>query len=150
MSAVDSIHSMVRFMAESYFPWDAAKYSLHVQPMDDEHKVLIDKMNELRNMHDAAQPFPAIETAMRDLVAYTRKHFSDEEAYMERIGYPRIRIHKGIHTQLLARLDALASEAHTARKLTDDVFVFFKMWLSAHICGIDMQYAEHAHHAKAS
>ncbi|HVW69837.1 MAG TPA: bacteriohemerythrin [Steroidobacteraceae bacterium] len=135
-------------MAENYFPWDA-KYALNVRQMDDEHQVLIAKMNELHNMHVAAQPFHAIEAALKDLAAYTRKHFSDEEEYMERIGYPRLRIHKGIHAQLLTRLDELLHEARAAHKLTDDVFAFFKMWLSAHICGIDMQYAEHAHgHAK--
>ncbi len=136
-------------MTEPYFPWDAAKYGLNIREMDHEHQILIGKMNELRTLHEQGQPFPAIEQSLKDLAAYTARHFADEEAYMERIGFPRLRIHKGIHTQLLERLGQIHQQLRTTRKLPDDVFAFFKMWLTAHISGIDTQYAAHARGERA-
>ena len=131
-------------MVSDYFPWDPAQYSLKIQSMDDEHRTLIAKMNELRAQHDSGKPFSAVDRALTDLVVYTKQHFADEEGYMERIGYPRLRIHKGIHEQLLARLSELQRDCRAHQKLTEELFLFLRMWLKAHICGIDAQYAEYA------
>jgi hemerythrin-like metal-binding protein len=117
--------------------------------MDDEHQVLIQCMNELHQLHTTAAPAAAIGKAMSDLITYTAKHFAAEEAYMERIQYPGQRIHKGVHKQLLQRLDEYQQAFQRTHKLCDEVFVFFKMWLSAHICGIDIKYAQHSRMAHA-
>ncbi len=124
---------------ETYFPWDAAKYGLDIREMDDEHRIIIGKMNRLRVLHDEGQHFVAIEAGLKDLLEYTKKHFADEEAYMQRIGFPRLRIHQGVHAQLLGRLAEIHQQLRATRKLPDDVFAFFKMWLTAHISGIDTQ-----------
>ncbi len=137
-------------MSEAYFPWDAAKYGLNVREMDDEHQVLISKMNALRSLHEQGENFFICNRALHDLIAYTKKHFADEEAYMERIGFPRLRIHKGIHKQLLDRLTELEQQFRSEKALSLEMFSFFKMWLTAHICGIDAQYAAHARSVPAA
>ncbi len=136
--------SMPAVTTESYFPWDATKYGLNIREMDDEHQAIIARMNRLRALHDEGQPFTALEQALKDLVEYTKKHFADEEAYMQRIGFPRLRVHQGVHAQLLGRLAEIYQQLRTTRRLPEDVFPFFKMWLTAHISGIDTQYAAHA------
>lgn len=133
-----------------FFEWDAGKLSLNIPEMDDEHKVLIGLMNELHRLNEAQAPFGDQLRALDKLVSYTTKHFADEEAYMERIGFPGLRIHKGVHRQLLEKLAAHAASARASRKLPDDLFVFFKMWLSAHIRGVDTKYALHARTAKSA
>ncbi|MFO7278451.1 MAG: bacteriohemerythrin [Pseudomonadota bacterium] len=132
-----------------FFQWDPAKLSLHVPEMDNEHQVLISKMNKVHSLHASGASHANIALALDDLVRYTSKHFADEEAYMERIGFPGLRVHKGVHRQLMDRLADYQRTFQTTRKLPDDLFVFFKMWLSAHICGIDAKYALHAQQAKA-
>lgn len=134
----------------SYFEWDPARLSLHVPDMDDEHKVLIGLMNDLHRLNEAQAPFAQQISALDKLARYTAKHFADEEAYMERIGFSGLRVHKGVHKQLLDKLAGLAAGARASSKIPEELFVFFKMWLSAHICGIDKKYAEYATTAKSA
>lgn len=127
-----------------YFQWDAAKLGLKIPEMDEEHKVLIGYMNSLHDLHERkAHPSDQLH-ALDQLASYTAKHFADEEAYMEKVGFPGLRIHRAVHRQLLERLEGFRADARRNRALPEDIFVFFKMWLSAHICGVDTKYAQHA------
>ena len=128
----------------SYFVWDPARLSLHIPDMDEDHKVLISLMSELYSLHEQQRPFPEQSKALDKLVRYTLKHFADEEAFMARIGYPDLILHKGVHKRLLDKLADLQSSSRMSGKLPDDLFTFLKMWLSAHICGVDVKYADYA------
>ena len=125
-----------------YFQWDASTYGIKVPEMDREHEVLIGHMNTVHGLHQSRAGRAVIGAALDQLVAYTRKHFADEEAYMASIGYPGLRIHAGIHRQLLERVGTFAAEFTRTGALSDEFFVFLKMWLKAHICGIDSKYAQ--------
>lgn len=125
-----------------YFQWDASTYGINVPEMDREHQVLIGHMNTVHSLHQARAGRAVIGAALDELVAYTRKHFADEEAHMARIGYPGLRTHAGIHQQLLERVGAFAADFARTGALTDEFFVFLRMWLKAHICGIDIKYAQ--------
>jgi hemerythrin-like metal-binding protein len=127
-----------------YFHWDASTYGIKVPEMDREHEVLIGHMNTVHHLHQSHAGRAAIGPALNELVTYTRRHFADEEAYMSRIGFPGLRIHAGIHRQLLERVDVFAAEFARTGALSEDFFVFLKMWLKAHICGIDSKYAQHS------
>jgi hemerythrin len=127
-----------------YFQWDPERLSLHVPDMDREHQVLIACMNRLHDLHEAAATPAEIGAAIDKLVVVTTRHFADEEAFMERIGYAGRNVHKGVHRQLLDRLSGYADAYRRERKLTPEFFTFLKMWLSAHIRGIDMKYADFA------
>jgi hemerythrin len=132
---------------ENYFEWDPTLYSIGVNEMDDEHKVLIGLMNDLASMQ--AQGAGAAEQgrALLKLAHYTRKHFTDEEAFMKQVGFPGLRQHQMIHKQLLSRLDEFAAEFQRAGKLPDGLFAFLRIWLKSHIRGIDIKYAEHSRQA---
>jgi len=125
-----------------YFVWDPAQYGIKVQAMDREHETLIGLMNKVHTLHQAGAATPALAKALNELVAYTQKHFADEEAYMAKIGFPELRLHAGIHKQLLERVGVFAAEFARTGALTDAFFAFLKMWLKAHICGIDAKYGQ--------
>ena len=82
----------------SFFEWDA-KYNLGVQAMDDEHRLIIEAMNQLHELHEAQAPGPRLLKVMQQLVKVTKDHFADEEAYMTKMGYPDLRKHQQMHTQ---------------------------------------------------
>lgn len=132
-----------------FFEWDAAKLSLQIREMDDEHKVLIALMNELHELHQQKAGATQLVHALDELVAYTAKHFADEEKYMESVAYPGLRIHRGVHKQLLEKLAGYQKALRASHQVSEDLFVFLKMWLGAHICGIDMKYANHVRARKA-
>lgn len=125
-----------------YFQWDASIYALHVPEMDREHQILIGHMNSLHSLHEAHAGRAALGAVLDDLVAYTRKHFADEEAYMSRIGFPGAQTHAGIHRQLLERIGVFGAEFARTGALSQEFFAFLKMWLKAHICGVDNKYAK--------
>lgn len=129
------------------FKWSPA-FSINVPEMDREHQVLIELMNSLNELWKKGAGRSELGKALADLVSYTRRHFADEEAYMLRIGYPDLTRHRMIHERLLSQLDDFAAEFRHSSKLSDDLFVFLKTWLKAHICGIDTKYAAHEQRAK--
>jgi hemerythrin-like metal-binding protein len=127
------------------FEWDPARFGLDVPAMDREHQVLIARMNHLHELHVAGAKAQDVGAALEELLSLTTKHFADEEAYMARLGYPGARVHVGVHRQLLERLAGFAKDFRHQHHLTEEFFQFLKMWLSAHIRGIDRKYAEFAH-----
>ena len=130
----------------AFLNWDPSKLSTGVKSMDDEHIVLIDMMNKLYDV--TKQKVSRSETlrVVDELFKYTVKHFGDEERYMESVSFPGLGTHKLIHKSLLERLTGFKKgyEESGAQNLPDDFFVFLKMWLTAHIQGIDFKYAQHA------
>jgi len=125
----------------NFFEWDA-RYNLGVQAMDDEHRLIIEAMNQLHELHEAKALGPRLLKVMQQLVQVTRSHFADEEAYMEKMGYPDLCKHRHMHTHLLERLSQFEAEMRKSGNASPDLFSFLKMWLKAHICGIDTQYVK--------
>jgi hemerythrin len=133
-------------MAE-YFEWDAARYELDIPMVDQEHRLIIDAMNELHVLHSGKKSKAEIAAALRNLKSVTVAHFKNEEAYMEKIGYADLRKHRHVHQNLLDRLEKFWFDFQVKGELTDEFFLFLKLWLKSHICGIDTQYAKQAHAA---
>lgn len=134
----------------NFFQWDPVRLGLQIREMDDGHKVLIDLMNKLHTAHEAGARVSEQLHILEALLSATRKHFAEEEVYMEGIGFPGLRIHRGVHKQLLDKLAQYHANAKLQQGMPDDLFVFFKMWLSAHILGIDSKYAQHAKTARSA
>jgi hemerythrin-like metal-binding protein len=126
------------------FEWNAATYGLKVPEMDSEHQVLIGYMNRLYELHQKNAPTKELSTALDALVNYTVKHFADEEAYMAKLGFPGLKVHAGVHKQLLDRVGGHVATFRSEGKLTDAFFNLLTFWLKAHIRGIDTKYATHA------
>ena len=123
------------------FVWDPQKYSLHIGPMDADHKKIIASMNRLHELHDARANSSQLSRALNELVSITVKHFSDEEAYMGKIGFPELSRHKLIHKSLLDQMQKHKVRFDASGDLTDEFFSFLGFWLKSHICGIDTKYS---------
>lgn len=127
-----------------FFKWTQKDYGLDVYEMDNEHKILIDKMNKLHSAAENKANFANLQSLVDDLAKYTVEHFKDEEAYMASIHFPGLDTHKVIHKQLLDKFAEHVAKFQETRTLGDDFFGFLKVWLSAHIRGIDMKYSDHS------
>lgn len=123
------------------FDWDP-RYDIGVEPMNHEHKKLLDLMAQLQRANEAGAAKAVLVNALNQLAAYTITHFRDEEAYMERIQYADRRVHGIIHKQLLEKLEGHRQAFVTgpAPQLTVELFHFLKGGLSSHILGVDMKY----------
>jgi len=135
-------------MSSSLFQWDPNKYSVQVPAMDNEHMEIIRLMNILFDKANSKKPKPEILDAMSALAKYTVKHFNDEEKYFSALpNYQGAAIHKKIHEDLLKKVtDFITKYQNQAGSEVDPAFFnFLKVWLSAHIAGIDKKYGEATH-----
>ena len=132
-----------------FYKWDPQLLSVHVGPMDDEHQILIKKMNSLYDAHARKAPKAELEKLLKDFANYTVEHFKDEEKYMESIAYKGIDSHKLIHKKLLGQVSTYVEEFGKTGALTDAFFRFLGAWLTTHIRGIDMKYGENSEKAAA-
>lgn len=126
------------------FVW-TQQLSIGVEPMDHDHQKIIALMNELEKAYSSNASFSAQDRAFKNLAEFTRKHFRDEEAYMESIDFPQLASHKMIHEKLLGNMEDHYLAFRQSQKLDEQVFTFLRFWLKSHICGIDRKYAELSH-----
>ena len=115
-----------------------------VEAMNSEHKVLLAIMNKLYDRNEAKAERQELKGVLKELGDYTVKHFNDEEAFLLSIQFPDLEKHKLIHKSLLEKFGAHVADFTKSGVLEKSFFEFLKMWLSAHIQGIDMKYGEFA------
>ncbi len=136
---VDGVSTVMRFR------W-GDEYLLGVDAMDEEHKILIEKMNRLAECLEVEQDEKgraSMRTAFADMVAYTKEHFADEEAYLEEIGFPELQAHQRLHVDLLARVGEFSADVENGRVDGAKLMNFINDWLMRHILGTDKKYAHY-------
>ncbi|MBQ9495774.1 MAG: hemerythrin family protein [Treponema sp.] len=125
--------------------WDDA-YLLGVPEIDTQHKSLIAIANELYDIAAGISGEYEKDMAhvLKELTAYTEYHFSEEEEFMERYGYPSCSMHKIAH-------EAFVSEVtHQVHKLADgnreDALLFYSFvvsWVLSHVARADKVWAHY-------
>ncbi len=116
--------------------------SIGVTAMDDQHKILIDKINTL--IDDLNSDGPNAYSDYKELARFVIEHFEDEENFMESINFPGLPIHRNIHKQLLEKVGEFDDDIRDGVVDKVKLVSFLKMWLKSHIMGIDMKYGAHA------
>ncbi|WP_440875841.1 bacteriohemerythrin [Thalassotalea sp. PLHSN55] len=120
------------------------EYSVGVQILDDDHKKLVQLLNQFTTAYDYAMSESFERQALEDLVDYTKTHFSREEKIMEENDYPDIVAHKEQHKKMIAQVETFVDlyniKGHDA---LDEVSTFLSKWLINHINGTDKQYTKH-------
>jgi hemerythrin-like metal-binding protein len=130
---------------KNIFEWDSQKYTTYVGAMDKEHEVLVQIMNQLYTLNEKGAPKSELLKVIEQLGRKTKEHFASEEKYLATVPkYTGLTVHKKIHQNLLENYGRLQDEFRQSQntKLTIEFFNFLKVWLTAHICGIDRKYGE--------
>lgn len=128
----------------SLFTWES-KYDIGVTSMNEEHKKLIDLMNQLYTQNSENADKATQARTLSRLADFTKTHFQHEENYMASIHYPELKTHQLIHGDLLKKLAEHKAEFEKAGgTLTPGFFAFLRRWLGAHILGIDAKYGKAA------
>lgn len=74
------------------------QYNIGVEAIDKEHQRLFSIINRLFSLKDEKQKSgKACEEGIRYFYEHAIRHFTDEENYMELIGYKNLKMHKRIH-----------------------------------------------------
>jgi hemerythrin len=115
--------------------------SVNVKKFDDQHKKLVDLVNQLHDAMKAGEGNTMLGVVLQSLISYTGSHFADEEKMMQAHTYPDFAKHKAEHEKLVKQVLELQQKAQAGNSiLTMSVMNFLKDWLAKHIQGEDKKY----------
>ena len=120
-------------------PW-SDQYAIGVHDMDDEHQVLLSRINDLitaMNSNDKKE----ISRTFNSLVDYTVGHFTREEEFMRSFSYPSFESHKRVHENLIGAMERFGQKIKEGTLEKPKLASFLKNWLFTHIMGVDTKYA---------
>lgn len=124
----------------SLFIWDES-FSVHVSMFDQQHKHLINLVNELHNAMKKGSVKEVLEPLLNDLVRYTQEHFAEEERLMQETHYPGYLAHKQAHATFVDKVTEFQSHYKESKtKLSLDVMEFLVEWVKNHIKTVDHGY----------
>ncbi|MGC2854708.1 bacteriohemerythrin [Novispirillum sp. DQ9] len=116
--------------------------SVGVPVLDDDHKVLINLLNEYVDALDNDEGLFVTDTIFTALGQYIDTHFRREEDIMAAAGYPDLKAHKAVHARMEAQFGELRDRilldpSDAAQNRLKD---FLHNWLTDHILKTDMAY----------
>ena len=118
-------------------------FSVNVKKFDDQHKKLVDLLNQLHDAMKVGQGASAMGVIFQQLINYTATHFKEEEQVLQANAYPELAKHKAIHADLVKQVLDLQKKFQAGEAgglLTMKVMSFLKDWLVTHIQGEDKKY----------
>jgi hemerythrin len=121
--------------------WNST-YSVGVASIDAQHMSLFDSLNELHGamLHGKAKAVTG--SLLRNLLAYTRDHFSSEEALLARTGFPDLAQHRRHHQELTEQVAGYLERFDRGEAaLSIHLMTFLREWLANHILREDRAYS---------
>ncbi len=126
--------------------WDE-KWSVGNDLMDKQHKVLISYVHRINVLNEdytkgVLSDTQEIKKSFDFLAKYTKEHFSNEEALLEKYNYRFLSKHKEIHRHLIEQIEGLQEKFSQHGNAVIPILVkFLNTWWKDHILGIDMKYS---------
>ena len=121
------------------------KFSVGIALIDEQHKMLIQRLNDLSKAIEMHRSVGEIVRVLAFLIEYTNFHFSTEEKHMTKLGYPDFDIHKQKHEEFKSTLSHMVEEFEedgATAGLSEGVNTFLINWLVKHIKSIDSKFGK--------
>ena len=133
------------------FTWTAALETGH-PVIDSQHNELIDMVNKLISACQQGMAADKVGSTVDFLVAYTKKHFADEEALQQKSNYPDYANHRASHAtfvQVITDLSAELKQTGSTPTVINKIIRNVGDWLVTHIQQQDVKMATHVKNAGA-
>ena len=113
-------------------------YSVGVASMDDEHREMIDLINDIYAQLEAGSDAEKIEQCLGEIFSVISSHFALEERLMQKCNYSEYQAHKDDHEDLLDRIrdlmdDFATSPSNGAQQLRQHL----SDWFAGHFSSFD-------------
>lgn len=132
-----------KFFIKDYVEWKS-DYSVGIDSIDQQHKRLINLINQLHTAVDYSTGPEFEREALDELVDYTKTHFTYEEGLMEQNGYPDFEPHKTQHQKMLKKVEEVLAEYQKDQETAmANAAEYLKDWLINHINGTDKEYSSY-------
>jgi hemerythrin len=119
----------------------SAELSVGVADMDEQHKKLINMINDLNAAMRAGKGKETIGTTLGGLVEYTQTHFTNEEKILDTHGYPALTAQRMEHRNFIKKISDFKKNLESGSiMISMDVMNFLYDWLKNHIMKTDKGY----------
>ncbi len=119
------------------------KYSVGCNYIDQQHKKLIDIINELHSAFMGRESKDKLGEILSELVDYTKYHFSAEEEMLKKHGFGPSDLHKKQHQEFVEKIEIFKKRHELGDEILGfDMLNFLKDWLLNHILKTDMSYSK--------
>ncbi len=123
------------------FKWDES-YSVNVKEIDEQHKKIIDILNELIRAMKHGRSRETLGRIIERLIDYAKVHFKTEEKYFHKFGYPDSDEHEKEHQDFVKKVEEFKKKYDEGRAmLSYEILDFLTNWLKHHIKIIDKKYS---------
>jgi len=124
----------------AFFKWKDS-YRVGMQPLDDQHKQLMEMVHDLYNAMRAGRGNEVLGSLFNNLLEYTRTHFAAEEELMRQCGFPGLSEHRQLHERLTRQVLESAEQFRAGKTgMPVHTAMFLKEWLVDHIQVMDKKY----------
>jgi hemerythrin-like metal-binding protein len=124
--------------------WDA-RFETGVGEIDDQHRVLVDTLNDAGVALSRQPPKEQVDQLLQDLLAYALYHFEAEERLMQAYDYASFdaamaRLHAQQHRHFAERVVTMRQLLQATGKLDNQqLLAFLSGWLQQHILDTDQK-----------
>ncbi|HYQ38481.1 MAG TPA: bacteriohemerythrin [Pseudomonas sp.] len=124
----------------TFMPW-TSELEVGITQIDEQHRWLVDKTNQLYDRLASAEPDTAeIAEVLDGLMDYTVNHFIVEEEIFQRLGYPQTEEHKAQHDRFTAQIMDLLQRHDSGERSGSETLELLADWLTHHILKVDKAY----------
>jgi hemerythrin len=126
-----------------YVKWSDT-YSMGIKIIDDQHKGLLDFVNDLFNHSTGNErdELAYFKKVIHQAVQYIKEHFATEEKMMIATKFPGYTEHKKVHDAFTLTVVQSVKDFESGKRLVLVKFAYFlKDWVLTHIAVMDVQYA---------
>lgn len=117
----------------AYFNW-ADDMEIDRGLKDDDHRKLVDLVNELHTATTEGRGQEVVESIMQRLIGYTMEHLEREERLMAELYFPHLERHKIGHQHFANQLRQLEAKYHLGSiSVASKLSAVLRDWLSLHI-----------------
>lgn len=139
--AVPFVHK--KMAAKQFVEWKDS-YSVGIDPIDQQHKKLLNLINQLQTAIDYSTGAEFEQEALDELVDYTKTHFAYEEGLLRDNDYPDFEAHKAQHEEMFDKVrEVLTEYEQDSDSAMSNAVEYLKTWLIKHINGTDKQYSSY-------
>ena len=132
-----------KYSATQFVEWKD-DYSVGIDSIDQQHKKLLNLINQLQTAVDYSTGEQFEREALDELVDYTKTHFTYEEGLMRDNDYPDFEPHKAQHEKMFKKVgEVLAEYEKDHDTAMSNAAEYLKEWLINHINGTDKEYSSY-------
>ena len=117
----------------AYFAW-ADDMVIDGGPIDADHRLLVELVNELHTATSEGQGRAVVETILHRVITSTQEHLRNEEQIMAQMGFPDLENHKIGHQHFMDQLWGLEKKLQAGSiTVAAQLSTVLRDWLSLHI-----------------